>query len=154
MPVGSTTYAALRDALEATLATVSGLTVLDHAQQDVVVAGQLPALVLGLPRVERSRALERESAIGKVDVLVTWPAQLIVRLGDPTTGYDEALDYVGAVQGALDADPSLTTQSGSAFSQIHTAKLVAAEPTLPDDQGQQIVGYDLTIEVALVASRT
>lgn len=154
MPVSATTYSALRDALEATLATVSGLTVLDHDQQDAAATGALPALLLGLPAIQRNRALERESAIGKIDVLVTWPAQLLVRLVEPSTAYDEALDMIGAVQGAIDADASLTTQSGSSFPQIHTAKLISAEPSLPEDQGQQVVAYDLTFEIALVASRT
>ena len=151
MAVTATTYPEMRDALAATLDTVTGLAVLDHEPRDLT---DLPCLTLGRPTVTRTRALERESAIGKVDVLVTWPAYLYVRLGDLGVAAEDELALVGAIQGALDGDASLTTLSGSSFPQIHTAKLVSAEPAEPAEQGQQTFTYALAFEIALVASRT
>lgn len=151
MPVSATTYPAMRDALVAVLDTVTGLTVLDVEPRDLT---DLPCLTLGRPTVTRTRALERESAVAKVDVLVTWPAFLYVRLGDLEVAAADELALIGAIQGALDADPSLTEETGSAFPQIHTAKLVTAEPAEPVEQGQQAFTYALAFEIALVASRT
>lgn len=151
MPVTATTYPDMRDALVAVLDTVTGLRVLDHAPRDLT---DLPCVTLGRPTVTRTRALERESAVGKVDVLVTWPAFLHVRLADLEVASEDELAMVGAIQGALDADASLTELTGSSFPQIHTAKLVAAEPADTIDQAQTTFAYALTFEIALVASRT
>lgn len=151
MAVTATTLPDMRDALVAVLDTVAGLSVLDHEPRDLT---DLPCVTLGRPTVTRTRALERESAVGKVDVLVTWPGYLYVRAGDLEVAVEDELALVGAIQGALDADASLKTLTGSSFPQIHTAKLVSAEPADPVEQGQQTFTYALAFEIALVASRT
>lgn len=151
MAVTAATYPAMRDALVAVLGTVTDLRVLDHEPRDLT---DLPCVSLGRPTVTRTRALERESATGKVDVLVTWPGFLYVRAADLESAVEDELALVGAIQGAVDADASLTALTGSSFPQIHTAKLVAAEPAEPAEQGQQAFTYALTFEIALVASRT
>lgn len=150
MAITSATWTGLRDDLAAVLDTVTGLRVYDH--DPLRDLDELPALTMGLPTVERIPARDVEETMAHVTVTVTWPCQLVVvEGGDPRDTAAAALQMLGAIGGALDADPKLTTRTGTTPSNIPTAKLLRAVPSEDERpiNEHKTFRYDLEIEVAL-----
>lgn len=140
MPGGATTLPVLRDAIEDVLNTVVGLKVYDHEPREF---DALPAAAIGVPRILRAGVDEAESELGAADWTSMWPVTLAFRLDDPAVGQNEALQILGQVIGAFDADPTLGNSAG-----VLDAKLIQAEPSFPTDQdARQLVLYECELEV-------
>lgn len=150
MPVSGSTWTGLRDQLAATLDTVAGLKVYDH--DPLRDLDPLPALTLGFPTIERTRARELEESMSSDTVTALWPAQLVVLQGeDPRDASAALLAMVGAIGGAIDGDKGLTTLLGTTPPHTPTAKLVRAAPSAEQRPDGELATfrYDLEIEVAL-----
>lgn len=109
MPGLSTTIPVYRDAVETLLETIAGLKVYDHSPRDF---DELPAVELGLLRLQRTPPDEAESELGRTDWYFDYPLSLHVALDDPEAAQNEALELLGLIVGLFDENPTLGNSPG------------------------------------------
>lgn len=141
MPIGTDTLAAILAALTARLDTVDGLTVYDHEPASV---DQLPAATIRLQELQRQPvelAQERaESQLGSVDLYLAWTV-IVYTSGDYARQSDlDALDTLGRVVGAIDADETLGNTVLSASVATATRERVTATR-----DGRELLTYVVTV---------
>ncbi len=141
MAITSTTLGGILTALATRLSTVSGLTVYDYEPRDLAV----PAATIILETAERSPVelgeVRRESQIGSVDLACAWTVR-VWSSGDYTRASDaRALQLVGQVIAAIDADETLGGVVLSASAATATRERVESPP----ESGNEFVTYIVTV---------
>lgn len=139
--IDQTTLPGILAALADTLRTVNGLTVYDYEPRELAV----PSATIILEAAER-RAVDlgevrTESQLGSVDLRCAWTVRVWSN-GDYTRASDaRALELVGQVVGAIDADEQLGGVVLSASAATATRERVESPP----ESGREFVTYIVTV---------
>ena len=143
MPIGSDTIPAILAGLAARLSTVDGLTVYDH---EPLAVDQLPAATIRLQELQRQPVelgQERaETQLGSVDLYLAWTV-IVYTSGDYARQSDlDALDTLGRVVGAIDADEQLGIPTVVLSATVATA---TRERVTATRDGRELLTYVVTV---------